>query len=198
MINEISSGNNLHGGAQLEFRNNNPYRQMILDSVGPNFARGSSCQSFSNIEPELSHPHGPSMEEDPNPDSQLFYDLLQDADAKLYPSSSLSLLEVVSRMLSINMENSMSQRGYNQMIQLMQDTLPKDNILLDSYYQTKKLVHSLGLLVEKIDCCESGCLLYWGNDEHLLLVNVVAIKCISVMSALVRENWSDIRKCNIY
>ncbi|KAM3287357.1 hypothetical protein P3S67_020787 [Capsicum chacoense] len=56
------------------------------------------------------------------------------------------------------MENNMSQRGYNQMMQLLKESLPEDNIVLDNYYQKKKLVHSLSLPVEKIDCCESRCI----------------------------------------
>ena len=48
------------------------------------------------------------MEEDLNPESQKLYDLPQAADAKLYPGSSLSQLDVVSRMLNIKMESNMS------------------------------------------------------------------------------------------
>ncbi|KAM3232669.1 hypothetical protein P3L10_018028 [Capsicum annuum] len=55
------------------------------------------------------------------------------------------------------------------MMQLLKEALPEDNIVLDSYYQTTKLVCSLDLPVEKIDCYESGCMLYWGDDdEHLI------------------------------
>ncbi|KAM3343683.1 hypothetical protein P3S68_025773 [Capsicum galapagoense] len=108
------------------------------------------------------------MEEDPNPISKKIYDLLDAADAELYPGSSLSQLAVVSRMLNIKIENNMSQRGYNQMMQLLKESLPEDNIVLDNYYQTKKLVRSLSLPIEKIDYCESRCMLYWGDDdEHL-------------------------------
>ncbi|KAM3249472.1 hypothetical protein P3L10_011242 [Capsicum annuum] len=54
------------------------------------------------------------------------------------------------------------------MMQLLKEFLPEDNIVLDNYYQTKKIVRSLDLPVEKIDCCESGYMLYWGDDdEHL-------------------------------
>ena len=52
-------------------------------------------------------------------------------------------------------------------MQLLKEFLPKDNIVLDSYYLIKKVVHILGLPVEKIDCFESGCMLYWVDDEHL-------------------------------
>ncbi|OIT20897.1 hypothetical protein A4A49_56009, partial [Nicotiana attenuata] len=104
----LSSSSNLNGGAQPEFGYENPYRRMILDIAGPNIIQGSTWQSDSNVEPESSHPNEPSMEEEPNPESQKFYDLLQAADAELYPGSSLSQLEVVSRMLNIKMENSLS------------------------------------------------------------------------------------------
>ncbi|KAM3269053.1 hypothetical protein P3S67_031017 [Capsicum chacoense] len=127
-ISETSYGNALHGGSQPIFEEN-PYRQMILDAAGPYFSQGSNWQSYSNSEPESSHSFQHSMEEDPNPVPKKFYDLLDAADAELYP----------------------------------------DNIVLDNYYQTKKLVRSLGLPVKKIDCYESRCMLYWDDDdEHLI------------------------------
>ncbi|KAM3374328.1 hypothetical protein P3S68_013042 [Capsicum galapagoense] len=147
-ISETSYGNAFHGSGQPIFEEN-PYRQMILHAVGPNFSQGSSWQPYSNSEPESSHPFQHSMEENPNPVSKKFYDLLDAADAKLYSGSSLSQLAVASRMLNIKIENN--------------------NMVLDNYYQTKKLVRSLGLLVEKIDCCESGCMLYWGDDDENLI-----------------------------
>ncbi|KAH0666137.1 hypothetical protein KY285_027343 [Solanum tuberosum] len=61
---------------------------MIFDVAGPNFPQGLSWQSFRNMKPESSNPCEPSMEEDPNPESRKLYDLLQAADAKLYPTPS--------------------------------------------------------------------------------------------------------------
>ncbi|KAM3306222.1 hypothetical protein P3S67_013092 [Capsicum chacoense] len=132
-ISGTSYGDALHSGGQPLFLEN-PYRQMILDAAGPNFSQGSSWQSYSNSEPESSHPFQHSIEEYPNPVSKKFYDLLDAADAELYPSSSLSQLVVVSQMLNIKMENNMSQRCYNQMMQFLKESLPEDNIMLDSYY----------------------------------------------------------------
>ncbi|XP_009790883.2 uncharacterized protein [Nicotiana sylvestris] len=83
LTNELSSSSNLNSGAQPELGYENPYRRMILDIAGP--SQGSTWQSDSNVEPESSHPYEPSMEEDPNPESRKFYDLLQAADAELYP-----------------------------------------------------------------------------------------------------------------
>ncbi|OIT21138.1 hypothetical protein A4A49_55622, partial [Nicotiana attenuata] len=120
----MSSSGDLHGGTHPESGYENPYRQMILDAAGPNFGHGLSWQSYNNTEPESSHSYEPSMEAEPNPsmeaepnpsmeeepnlECQRFYDLLQAADAKLYPGSSLSQLAVVSRMLNIKMENTLS------------------------------------------------------------------------------------------
>ncbi|KAH0647449.1 hypothetical protein KY290_033448 [Solanum tuberosum] len=131
VIDEISSDQDFYGGAQPELGYDNPYRQMIFYAAGPNFPQGLSWQYFRNIESESSHPCEPSMEEDPNPESQKLYDLLQAADAKLYPGSSLSQFAIVSRMLNIKMKNNMSHRGYNQMMQLLKEALPEDNIVLD-------------------------------------------------------------------
>ncbi|PHT42728.1 hypothetical protein CQW23_16753 [Capsicum baccatum] len=94
-ISGTSYGNALHGGDKPAFEEN-PYQQMILDSAGPNFSHGSSWQSYRNSVPGSSHPFQHSMEEYPNLMSNKFYDLLDAADAELYPSSSLSQLVVVS------------------------------------------------------------------------------------------------------
>ena len=34
-----------------------------------------------------------------------------------------------------------------------------------SYYETKRLVSMLGLDAKKIDCCVSGCILFYDNDS---------------------------------
>jgi len=46
VIGEISSDQDLSGGATPELGYDNPYRQMIFDAAGPNFPQGSSWQSF--------------------------------------------------------------------------------------------------------------------------------------------------------
>ncbi|KAM3290376.1 hypothetical protein P3S67_018665 [Capsicum chacoense] len=130
---KTSYGNALHGGGQPIFEEN-PYRQMILDAAGPNFSQGSSWQSYSNSKPKSFHPFQHSMEEDPNPVSKKIYNLLDAADTELYLSSSLSQLTFVSRMLNIKMDNNMSQRCYNQMMQLLKESLSEDNSVLDNYY----------------------------------------------------------------
>ncbi|PHT52637.1 hypothetical protein CQW23_07099 [Capsicum baccatum] len=92
VIGEISFGNDLINGAQLELGYDNPYRQMILDAAGPKYNHGSSWQPYNNIESGSCHPYEPLIEEEhetlvveePNLEYQKFNELLHSADAKLF------------------------------------------------------------------------------------------------------------------
>ena len=47
------------------------------------------------------------------------------------------------------------------------DVAPKNNCIPKNYYEVKKVVSTLGLKTEKIDCCEAGCMLYYKEDIDL-------------------------------
>ena len=49
----------------------------------------------------------------------------------------------------------------------MKEALPQRNTLPENFYNTKNMVEGLGLPMEKIDCCERGCMIYWGVDSAL-------------------------------
>ena len=49
----------------------------------------------------------------------------------------------------------------------MKELLPDDNVMTDSFYETKKLVKRIGLPVYKIHTCLNGCMIYWGDDSEL-------------------------------
>ena len=127
----------------------NAYRRMVHDAVGPGF------------EPNV-------MEESPNPAAQKFYDLLSSANQEVYPGCDMhSQLSVVARMLHLKSEHHISERCYDEFCQLIRELLPVDNMMTDSFYNTKKLVRGLGLPVEKIHCCLNNCMIYWGIDSNL-------------------------------
>ena len=44
--------------------------------------------------------------------------------------------------------------------------MPYDNIMSSDFYDMKKLVNNLGLLVVRIDVCSKGCMLYWRYDKN--------------------------------
>ena len=78
-----------------------------------------------------------------------------------------SQLSAVYRLLNLKSEHHFSERCYDEICKLMSELLPNDNLITDSFYSTKKLVRGLGLPVQKIDCCENNCMLYWGEDCDL-------------------------------
>ena len=48
------------------------------------------------------------------------------------------------------------------------DIVPTKDCLPKSCYEATKLVSKLGMLVEKIDCCENGCMLFYKEDSELV------------------------------
>ena len=48
----------------------------------------------------------------------------------------------------------------------MRESMPRDNIMPSDFYDMKKLVDNLGLLVVRIDVCNRGYKLYWRDDEN--------------------------------
>jgi hypothetical protein len=56
--------------------------------------------------------------------------------------------------------NSWFDKGFNELLQFLNDLLPKANVLPRSTYQTKKIICPLGLEVEKIHTCQNECMLF--------------------------------------
>ena len=62
---------------------------------------------------------------------------------------------------------SFSERCYDDFTRFLREVLPDDNKMVDNFYRTKKLVQGLSLPVEKINCCNNNCMIYWGDDSSL-------------------------------
>ena len=60
---------------------------------------------------------------------------------------------------------------------MLNDVAPKQNCIPKNYYEAKKIVSSLGLEVEKIDCCEGGCMLYDKEDIYLIECKFYHLPC---------------------
>jgi hypothetical protein len=54
----------------------------------------------------------------------------------------------------------MSERCFNQAVQLMKEIALADHKIPDNLYDMKKLVSGLSLPVHKINVCTNGCMLY--------------------------------------
>jgi hypothetical protein len=60
---------------------------------------------------------------------------------------------VVLTLLQMKDSNDWSNKGFNELLQFLNDLLPKANVLSQSTYQAKKIICPLGLEVEKIHAC---------------------------------------------
>ena len=76
-------------------------------------------------------------------------------------------MSAVARLLHMKSEHHFSERCYDDFIRFLREVLPDDNKMIHNFYRTKKLVQGLGLPVEKIDCCNNNCMIYWGDDSAL-------------------------------
>ena len=118
------------------------YHSMVMDAAGPDFN--------SN---EIS-------DEPPNPKAHKFFDMLSVVNKELWPGfQKYSQLSLVARMLNMKARHHMSQREFDDIAQLIKEVVPDDNLVIENFYNPKRLVGGLGLPVEKIHCCNNGCML---------------------------------------
>jgi Transposase family tnp2/Domain of unknown function (DUF4218) len=77
------------------------------------------------------------------------------------------LLQVAARLLTIKCENNLSVKCVDAIASLIGDCIPKDNLMSRNFYDIKKVMKGLTLPVEKIDACDSGCMLFWRTTANL-------------------------------
>lgn len=151
---------------ELKAKVNNRHRNTTSAQDGQN-EHSSRFESmvYDAVGPEYQVDYDEEMEESPNIDDQEFYDLLHAAQKPLWPGcKNHTELSVAVRLLTIKSEGNISQRSFNQIVALMKETHPPNNLIPKDYYRTKKIVSKLGLTAKKIDCCVKGCMLFY-NDE---------------------------------
>ena len=153
-----------HGEAWVEVTNNQTTINLEMVDVGTsidyhNMVFDAAGSEFTPLE---------ELEEPPNSEAKKFYDMLSAADKELWLGcEGHTLLAHVARVMNMKFENYMTNKKFYQMVQYMKEILPDVYVVTENFYSTKKLLRSMGLLVEKIDCCNNHCMIYWGEDSEL-------------------------------
>jgi len=80
--------------------------------------------------------------------------------------------------LSLKFDYNMSEGCFNFMVQLMGDTMPKNNTMVNDFYQTKRSVQKLRLNCLKTDCCPNKWMLYYKENLDKSITNCFFF-CIS-------------------
>ncbi|XP_019166858.1 PREDICTED: uncharacterized protein LOC109162622 [Ipomoea nil] len=111
----------------------NTYHTMVMDAVGLEF----------NVD---------EIEKSPNPEAQKFDDMLKAANQELWPGCKKhSQLSLVARLMSLKSENHISEKCFNQIVELMKEVVSENNLVPDNFYETKRLFRSMGLSIQKIN-----------------------------------------------
>jgi hypothetical protein len=98
-----------------------------------------------------------------------FLQIMKDYETPLFSGCKRehNKLHVVLTLLQMMASNGWSDKGFNKLLQFLNDLLPKANVLPRSLYEAKKIVCPLGLEVEKIHACRDDCMLFHNEDAML-------------------------------
>ena len=131
-------------------------KEMLNDTFG---------MSMSNEDFErIPHVHE-EFESIPNENVNKFYNLLREAEHELYPGCKKFIkLTFIIRLFHMKCLNGWSNKSFTMLLEMLKETLLEDETLPNNYYETKKVLHDLGLHYIKIDAYPSNCMLY--SKEH--------------------------------
>ncbi|WVZ89641.1 hypothetical protein U9M48_036020 [Paspalum notatum var. saurae] len=76
-------------------------------------------------------------------------------------------LRITLELLQWKVSNGVSDKGFNELLMLIKNLLPKGNKLPATTYEAKDFVCPLGLEVQKIHACPNDCILYRRDYKDL-------------------------------
>jgi len=97
----------------------------------------------------------------------MFDRLTTNAKTPLYNScTSFTRLSIVLKLLNLKAGNGWSDKSFTELLSLLKDMLPQDNVLLGRMYETKKLLSSIMMSYENIHACPNDCILFFKMNMH--------------------------------
>ena len=96
--------------------------------------------------------------------------MLEDHRKLLYPNceDGQKKLGTTLELLQWKAQNGLTDKGFESLLKILKNMLPRDNVLPHSTYEAKKIVCPLGLEVQKIHACINDCILYRGEEYENL------------------------------
>jgi len=94
-------------------------------------------------------------------DPDRFLDLLSEAEAPLYSGcSKFTKLSGLVSLWNLKGRNGWSDTSFNDLLVLLHDMLPENNLIPETVYKAKTTLKALGMEYEKIHACPNDCILY--------------------------------------
>src|SRR3954470_14554760 len=95
-----------------------------------------------------------ALEEDLEDCPKMFERLVSDAEKPLYDGcSKFTRLFAVLKLYNLKADNGWSDKSFIELLALMKDMLPEDNVLPNRTYEAKKMLSSIGMSYDKIHAC---------------------------------------------
>ena len=85
----------------------------------------------------------------------------------------MSLLKAVARLTNLKCEYNLLHRAVDAIATFMKGICPDTNDIARNYYEIKKLLAGLELPHTKIDVYPNGCMLFWKDNDTLILTPYV-------------------------
>src|ERR1043165_8506954 len=102
-----------------------------------------------------------ALEEDPNDCPKMFERLVSDAEKPLYNGcTKFTRLSAVLKLYNLKAGNGWSDKSFTELLALMKDMLPEDNVLPYRTYEAKKMLYFIGMSYDKIHACPKDCVLF--------------------------------------
>jgi len=94
--------------------------------------------------------------------------LVAENSKELYPNCmKYTQLCFLVRLLHLKLLGGWTDRSFNLLLDLLNDSLPEGSTLPRNFHEAKKLVKSIVTGYQSIHACENDCMLYWKNDAKL-------------------------------
>ncbi|WVZ97968.1 hypothetical protein U9M48_043463 [Paspalum notatum var. saurae] len=98
------------------------------------------------------------------PEVEELYRLLDASDERLHDYTQSTLLQTLTRLMSIKSKHNISNTAYNDIVKIIDDILPENHKLPKNLYFAKKILAGLGKKYEKIDVRPNNCIMFWEKD----------------------------------
>ena len=102
-----------------------------------------------------------ALEEDLEDCPKMFERLVSDAEKPLYDGcTKFTRLSAVLKLYNLKADNGWSDKSFTQLLALVKEMLPEDNVLPNRTYEAKKMLYSIGMSYDKIHACPKDCVLF--------------------------------------
>jgi hypothetical protein len=105
-------------------------------------------------------------EDRPTLEVQKFFDMFKASEESLHEHTTVSIIAVVTRIMSIKSKCAFSNKCYKELLRLFSDVLPSNHKMPKDMYQSKKLLSALGMQYEKIDVCKDNCMIFYKEQKN--------------------------------